>query len=103
MGRGLKYKIALLDSENFALLDVLELKFKPCECGEYQIPCPILNGQNYTDDGESKWTNDQMLLDVCSNCGDHSETDRFTHSSIFSPSEVEADLPDEFTRPRVPK
>lgn len=90
MGHGPKYKIALLNHDNFELVNVLDLGFPRCrDCGEgHLIPCIALLNQNYNRHGESKWTNDQLLLDVCTSCETYQTRQRFTHYGILSPQEL---------------
>jgi hypothetical protein len=90
MGNGSRYKIALLNHDNFELVDVLDLGFPRCRsCGEgHLIPCIALLNQNYNRHGESTLTNDQLLLDVCTSCDTFQTRQRFTHSGLFSPQEL---------------
>jgi hypothetical protein len=88
MGTGPTYKIALLDKDNFEVIDVFDLAFPKCdECGGHLIPAIVLLGQNYNRHGESSWTNDQILIDVCTGCVDYIEKQRFSHSGLLSPGE----------------
>lgn len=88
MGCGPRYKIALLDHGNFEVIDVFDLAFPPCEsCGNHLIPCVVLLGQNFNQFGESQWSNDQLLIDVCVGCGKYYEKNRYTHHGLFSPQE----------------
>ncbi|MFY2643160.1 hypothetical protein ACOTDF_16520 [Achromobacter insuavis] len=88
MGTGPSYKIALLDQGNFEVIDVLDLAFPRCNfCGGYLFPAIVLLGQNYSRDGESQWTNDQLLIDVCAGCEEYIEKNRFSHFGLFSPQE----------------
>ena len=87
MGSGPRYKIALLDQGNFEVIDVFDLAFPRCSCGGYLIPSVILLGQNYNRHGESTWTNDQLLVDVCTGCHEYFERNRFTHHGLLSPQE----------------
>lgn len=89
MGQGLRYKIALLDKANFEVVDVYDLAFKRCSsCGGYLIPSIVLLEQNYNRHGESTWTNDQLLVDVCSGCIEYFEKQRFSHHGLFAPQEI---------------
>ena len=88
MGKGLAYKIALLDHQNFEIVDVLNLAFPRCElCGGHLFPAIVLLGQNYDRHGESLWSNDQVLLEVCGGCEEIIERNRFTHHGLLSVDE----------------
>jgi len=88
MGHGPSYKIALLDQGNFEVIDVLNLAFPKCECcGGYLIPTVILLDQNYNRHGDSLWNNDQLLIDICENCEEYFERERYTHSGLLSVGE----------------
>lgn len=88
MGAGPIDKIALLDKGNFEVIDVFDLAFPRCsDCDGYLIPAVVLLDQNYNRHGESNWTNDQVLIDVCGNCEDWTERSRFTQFGLLSPSE----------------
>lgn len=89
MGEGPRYKIALLSQSSFDVIDVLDLAFKPCtDCGGHLIPCIALLDQNYNRHGEAQWTNDQLLMDVCTGCQQYFERNRFTTTGVFSLQEV---------------
>lgn len=94
LGQGVGYKIALLKDDTFELVDVLDLGFRRCDCGGYLVPCITLLGQNFNDRGESTWTNDQLLVDVCTGCYEFFERQRYSHSGLFSPSEFADSLSD---------
>lgn len=88
MGSGPRYKIALLDRGNFEVIDVLDLAFPRCNfCGGHLIPSVVLLDQNYNRHGESQWTNDQLLIDVCTECNEYIERNRYTHYGLMSPQE----------------
>lgn len=88
MGSGPSYKIALLDKGNFEVIDVFDLAFPKCHgCGGHLIPAVVLLDQNYNRHGESSWTNDQLLIDVCVGCEEYTKKQRFTHSGLLSPGE----------------
>jgi len=67
---GAKYKVALMDSSSGDLVDLIDVNFPFCEiCQNGRlIDIAILLGENYNQYGESKWTNDQVLTQVCSHC-----------------------------------
>jgi len=88
MGDGLYYKIALLDKNNFEIIDILNLAFPRCQwCEGYLIPCITLLDQNYNRHGESQGTNDQLLMNICSECNEIYEENRYTHGGLSSPQE----------------
>jgi hypothetical protein len=90
MGAGVYYKIALLDRDTFEVIDVLDLAFPKCDlCGGHLVPCLVLLGQNLNRHGDTQWSNDQILLNVCVDCGEHEEEDRYTHHFMPSLSEIE--------------
>ena len=98
MGEGPRYKIALLSQSSFDVIDVLDLAFKPCpDCGGHLIPCIVLLDQNYNRHGEAQWTNDQLLMDVCTGCQQYFERNRFTTTGMFSPQEFFDSLDDNAT------
>ena len=93
MGNGPTYKIALLDQNNFEIIDVFDLAFQRCpSCGGHLIPCITLLGENYNHHGESQWSNDQALINVCTSCHEISEKRRFTHSGLFGISDYFNDM-----------
>lgn len=88
MGSGPQYKVALLDKNTFDILDVLHLAFPKCSfCEGYLLPCVVLLDENYNRHGESQWSNDQILVDTCTGCGEIIEKERFTHHGLLSPQE----------------
>lgn len=88
MGTGPIYKIALLDQGSFEVIDVLDLAFPRCEfCGGHLLPAIVLLDQNFNSQGESQWTNDQLLIEVCAGCEEYIEKQRYTHFGLFSPRE----------------
>ena len=79
MGVGPAYKIASMDKDNFEVIDVLDLAFPRCDqCGGHLMPAIVLLNQNYNRHGESQWTNDQLLIDVCTGCEVYTDKQRFT-------------------------
>lgn len=103
LGEGIAYKIALMDHKNFEIIDVFDLAFKRCDCcGGYLIPSIILLNQNYNDNGYSKWDNDQLLIETCTDCEEIIEKERYTHNFLLSAQEYyssfdDNDLADEST------
>lgn len=95
---GFDYKIAIFDSKNFEIIDVLDLAFHKCtSCGEsHAFPIALLLSENFNSKGESKWSNDQLLIDICPICSHFEEKQRFEHQFLFSPSEFVINLTDMF-------
>lgn len=89
------YRIALVDPLNFEVIDIVSLAFERCKCGGYMIPFILLMGQNYNDDGESKWTNDQLQMKICHKCASYKEVERYTHHFLYSPTEFVNNLSDD--------
>jgi len=61
IGEGMRYQIALLDSTNFEIIDIIDLAFNRCKCGGYLLPFVTvfdLGGQS--DNG--------YVMNVCSGC-----------------------------------
>jgi len=104
MGMGSRYKVALLDQRNFEIIDIYDLAFRKCgNCNGYKIPCIVLFGQNYSSSGESQWTNDKLLIDICTGCNDWYERQRFTHHWLLSPQEYCESLGDNERADEAPK
>lgn len=88
MGSGPSYKIALLDQGNFEVIDIFDLAFPRCTyCDGHLFPAIVLLNQNHNRHGESQWTNDQLLIDVCAVCEEYIERQRYTHHGLLSPQE----------------
>jgi len=103
VGDGIKYKIAFYDKKNFEIVDILELAFPKCNCGGFLIPFILLKGQNYNNHGEPRWTNDQILMEICTNCSEFKEKDRWSHHFLYSPSEFSKFLPEDMDNEDVKK
>ncbi len=73
---GHRYKIAVLENGEF---DIIDINFPICEeCDSGRVlPTGMLLPQN-TRDGESLWSNDQLLVNICSHCGHVEVADRIT-------------------------
>ena len=88
MGQGPIYKIALMDKKSFDVIDIIDLAFPTCSCcGGYLISTIVLLDQNYNRHGESLWNNDQLLIDICTDCQNYIEKQRYTHEWLYSINE----------------
>lgn len=103
IGDGIKYKIALFDQSNFQLLDVLDLKFRKCECGGFLIPFILLKDQNFGENGECKWTNDQLLFEICTSCQSYEGKEKWTHHFLYSPSEFIGGISGDYNKEKIDK
>jgi len=77
---GYEYRIAIMDKDNWEIKDVIDLAFPKCPfCGSGNLfPIAVLLGENYNNSGESQWTNDQLLLDICPYCGEFNKKNATT-------------------------
>ncbi|MGD2087959.1 MAG: hypothetical protein PVH61_17405 [Candidatus Aminicenantes bacterium] len=74
-----KYKIALVDRSG-CIEELIDINFPFCpECEQGRmIDTVVLLPENYSDKGESKWTNDQALIGICNNCQYFEEQSRIS-------------------------
>jgi hypothetical protein len=74
-----KYKIALVDIHG-NLEELIDINFPFCpECEQGRlIDTVVLLGENFNDDGESRWTNDQVLIGICNHCQYYDDIDRIS-------------------------
>jgi hypothetical protein len=79
---GEPYKIAVFDGTTFELVDVNFPFCEHCDGGRV-FPTGILLGENHNDHGDSRWSNDQLLLEICGACGHYTEIDRETTHGMF--------------------
>ncbi|HNT28641.1 MAG TPA: hypothetical protein PKH10_10760 [bacterium] len=77
---GYDYRIAIMDGKNWEIKDVIDLAFPKCpSCGNGNLfSIAVLLGENFNHKGESQWTHDQLLLDVCPYCEEFRERDSTT-------------------------
>jgi hypothetical protein len=95
---GYDYKIAFFDKTNFEMIDVLDLAFPHCaHCGApHAFPFLITFSDNLNRRGESTWTNDQLLADICPACSHFEERRRFTHYGLQPISSYTAEIDEEY-------
>jgi len=78
---GDRYKIAVFDGADFELFDI-NYPFCP-DCGDGRVlPTGMLLGVNMDADGNSEWSNDQLLVKICSACGEIEVAERITPSEL---------------------
>lgn len=94
VGDGARYHIALLDKQNFEIIDVFDLAFDRCTCGGHLIPFITMLDGNHNRHGDPLWHNDQAELHICSACQQFVEVNRFYNQIRFSPQEYYNDLLD---------
>lgn len=77
-----RYRIAVWDGSAFELVDI---NFPFCQvCGEGRIlPTGMLLCENYDDEGNSRWSNDQALVMICSGCGEYEVADTITTPFLY--------------------
>tara|TARA_Y100001951_G_scaffold104406_1_gene115903 strand:+ start:513 stop:1325 length:813 start_codon:yes stop_codon:yes gene_type:complete len=92
---GPKYKIVVMDKASNEVSDIVSLAFEQCSCGGYKIPFLLLMGENFNDRGESQWSNDQLVMKICTSCNEYGEASRHTHHFLYSPQEYVSNLPEE--------
>lgn len=79
---GESYKIAVFDGTGFELVDVNFPFCEHCDGGRV-LPTAILLGENHNAHGDSQWSNDQLLLEICGACGQYAEIGRETTHGMF--------------------
>jgi hypothetical protein len=79
-----KYKIVVVNHSG-DIEDLIDINFPFCpECEEGRlIDTAVLLPENYNDKGESKWTNDQVLVGVCNYCQYFEEYNRISTHFLF--------------------
>ncbi len=79
---GARYKVALLDQGRFELIDI-NFPFCPhCKTGRV-LPTGLLLEENRNAQGESQWSNDQLLVNICSSCGEVEVAGRTTTPFLY--------------------
>lgn len=79
---GYRYKIAVYDRQNFELVDINFPFCSACKTGRV-LPTTMLLGENFNRHGESTWTNDQLLVKICGDCGDYAVVDRTSTHYLY--------------------
>lgn len=89
--RGQAYKIAVYDGNSFELVDVNFPFCRMCRTGR-MLPTAALLGENFNAAGESQWSNDQLLVEICGTCGDYKVVGRETSFGFFDFSYLYSEL-----------
>lgn len=79
---GAHYKIAVLDQGKFELIDINFPFCSICTTGRV-LPTGMLLGVNYDAQGNNQWSNDQILVNICSNCGHIKVANRITTPFLY--------------------
>lgn len=79
-----KYKIAVVNHTG-DIEELIDINFPFCpDCEQGRmIDTVVLLPENYNDKGESKWTNDQLLISVCNHCQNFEEQKRISTHFLF--------------------
>lgn len=80
--QGDAFKIAVFDGDRFELVDVNFPFCAICQTGRV-LPTAALLGENHNSRGESQWSNDQLLVEICGACGDYRVAARETTMGLF--------------------
>jgi hypothetical protein len=80
--QGEVYKIAVYNGSSFELVDVNFPFCRVCRTGRV-LPTAALLGENYNAAGESQWSHDQLLVEICGACGDYTVVNRETSFGFF--------------------
>lgn len=80
--KGFKYKIALIDKDNYELKDVIDINFPVCEnCGDGRLfDLVLLGNENISMDGNRTWQYDQVLFQYCNFCSISQEVSRINNT-----------------------
>jgi hypothetical protein len=80
--RGRRYTIAVSGGKDFELIDINFPFCEDCKTGRV-MPTAMLLDDNFCDDGESNWSNDQLLVTICSGCQRTEVVDRLTTPFLY--------------------
>jgi hypothetical protein len=80
--RGRRYKIALFGGNGFELIDINFPFCEDCKTGRV-LPTAMLLDDNFNEDGESNWSNDQLLVTICSGCQRTEVVERMTTPFLY--------------------
>lgn len=80
--KGFKYKIALIDKDNFELKDIVDINFPVCESCErgHLFDLVLLGNENISMSGNRTWQYDQVLFQYCNYCSISKEVSRINNT-----------------------
>lgn len=88
---GARYKVAVFDQGRFDLVDINFPFCKHCQSGRI-LPTAVLLAENHNRHGDSQWSNDQLLVKICSACGEVEVADRITTPFLYDFESLYRDL-----------
>jgi hypothetical protein len=88
---GALYKVAVFDQGRFDLVDINFPFCEHCQGGRI-LPTAVLLEENHNRHGDSQWSNDQLLVNICSACGEIEVTDRITTPFLYDFESLYRDL-----------
>ncbi|MCA3773629.1 MAG: hypothetical protein IN818_01180 [Cutibacterium sp.] len=88
---GARYKVAVFDQGRFDLVDINFPFCEHCQGGRI-LPTAVLLAENHNRHGDSKWSNDQLLVKICSACGEVKVADRITTPFLYDFESLYRDL-----------
>lgn len=88
---GALYKVAVFDQGRFDLVDINFPFCKHCQGGRI-LPTAILLEENHNLHGDSQWSNDQLLVNICSACGEVEVVERVTTPFLYNFDSLYRDL-----------
>lgn len=88
---GALYKVAVFDQGRFDLVDINFPFCGHCQGGRI-LPTAMLLEENHNRHGDSQWSNDQLLVNICSGCGEVKVADRITTPFLYDFGSLYRDL-----------
>ncbi len=88
---GALYKVAVFDQGRFDLVDINFPFCEHCHSGRI-LPTAVLLEENHNRHGDSQWSNDQLLVDICSACGEVEVANRVTTPFLYGFESLYRDL-----------
>lgn len=88
---GALYKVAVFDHGRFELVDINFPFCGHCRGGRI-LPTAVLLEENHNQHGDSQWSNDQLLVNICSACGEVEVADRITTPFLYDFESLYRDL-----------
>ncbi|QSR22114.1 hypothetical protein [Hyphomonas sp. KY3] len=89
--KGALYKVAVFDQGRFDLVDINFPFCEHCKSGRI-LPTAVLLEENHNRHGDSQWSNDQLLVNICSACGEVEVADRITTPFLYDFQSLYRDL-----------